>query len=207
MATIPGSEDLRQRIESVLGARLSAERRFLCPRCWQTARPTHMEWASVGIPQIGSNQKEWPKKYDLIRVICAGCGSDTIFVRCWKLQTRGMGHVNLTGETLWLEQVHPLGRSPRKFPNTSEKYSKDYEAACRTLEICPEASACMSRRCLQIMLRDQGYNQNDLGPQIAALLKEINPDKMLPKPLRSVVDAIRRFGNFGAHVQKDVSHL
>ena len=49
---------------------------------------------------------------------------------------------------------------------------KDYAAACKTISVSTEASACMSRRCLQALLTSQGYNQKDLGPQIDALLKD-----------------------------------
>jgi hypothetical protein len=83
----------------------------------------------------------------------------------------------------------------------------DYEEACRALPISKKASAALSRRCLQAVLRDQGYNQANLAQQIDALLKESNPAKSIPTGLRTTVDAIRNFGNFSAHPVSDQTSL
>jgi hypothetical protein len=83
----------------------------------------------------------------------------------------------------------------------------DYEEACRTLPISEKASAALSRRCLQGILRGQGYAQKDLAQQIDALLKEPDPTKAIPTGLRDTVDAIRNFGNFSAHPVTDQTTL
>jgi hypothetical protein len=46
-----------------------------------------------------------------------------------------------------------------------------------------EASACMSRRCLQGILLAKGYNQKNLAQQINVLLAETDPNKILPQDL------------------------
>ena len=50
----------------------------------------------------------------------------------------------------------------------------DYEEAALVLSISPKASAALSRRCLQTILREHGYGQKDLArimhPQVAKLL-------------------------------------
>jgi hypothetical protein len=51
----------------------------------------------------------------------------------------------------------------------------------------------MSRRCLQGILREQGYQQKDLVQQIAAVLDEADPKKQLPIALHETVS----FGNLG----------
>lgn len=40
-----------------------------------------------------------------------------------------------------------------------------------------------------------------------ALLKEADPQKAIPGALRDTIDAIRNFGNFGAHPMTDVTSL
>jgi Domain of unknown function (DUF4145) len=65
----------------------------------------------------------------------------------------------------------------------------------------------LSRRCLQAILRGQGYNQKDLAPQIDALLSASDPMKAIPTSLRQTVDAIRNFGNFSAHPMADQTTL
>ena len=69
----------------------------------------------------------------------------------------------------------------------------DYKEACETLAISERASAAHSRRILQTILQQQGYNQRDLAQQIDALLNDIDPAKAIPSSLRSTIDAIRNF--------------
>jgi hypothetical protein len=84
---------------------------------------------------------------------------------------------------------------------------EDYEEACCTLPISEKASAALSRRCLQGILRGQGYMQKDLSQQIDALLKQPDPAKAIPTSLRVTVDVIRNFGNFSAHPITDKTTL
>jgi Domain of unknown function (DUF4145) len=73
--------------------------------------------------------------------------------------------------------------------------------------ISTKASAALSRRCLQTILRNQGYAQRDLAHQIDALLGEQDLAKAIPMALRETVDAIRNFGNFSAHPVTDQTTL
>jgi Domain of unknown function (DUF4145) len=63
------------------------------------------------------------------------------------------------------------------------------------------------RRCLQTILRNQGYAQRDLAHLIDALLGEQDLAKAIPTALRETVDAIRNFGNFSAHPVTDQTTL
>jgi hypothetical protein len=84
---------------------------------------------------------------------------------------------------------------------------EDYEEASLVLPFSNKASAALSRRCLQALLRDQGYAQRDLAQQIDKLLGEQDPTKAIPTALRQTVDAIRNFGNFSAHPVTDQTTL
>jgi hypothetical protein len=86
--------------------------------------------------------------------------------------------------------------TPQEVPNTIKQ---DYEEACMVLSESNKASAALSRRCLQAILRSQGYTQRNLAQQIDALLREQDLAKSIPSALRVTVDAIRNFGNFSAH--------
>jgi hypothetical protein len=94
--------------------------------------------------------------------------------------------------------------TPKEVP---AEIRKDYEEAAAVLPISERASAAQSRRCLQAILREQGYIQRDLLQQIVALLSEENPGKAIPTSLRTTVDAIRNFGNFSAHPVTDQTTL
>ena len=75
------------------------------------------------------------------------------------------------------------------------------------LPISPKASAALSRRVLQTMLRDRGYVMYYLAQQIDAAMDETSPDKILPNSIRQKIDAVRHFGNFAAHPITDTTTL
>ena len=74
----------------------------------------------------------------------------------------------------------------------------DYLEACGVLELSPKASAVLSRRVLQGVLREQGYASKNLYTQIQAVLDE-EGEKALPTSIKDTIDYVRRFGNFSAH--------
>jgi hypothetical protein len=89
----------------------------------------------------------------------------------------------------------------------SSNIREDYQEACDVLSVSCQASAALSRRCLQAILQQQGYLQRDLSRQIDALLSEPDPLKAIPIGLRQTVDAVRNFGNFSAHRITDQTTL
>ncbi len=83
----------------------------------------------------------------------------------------------------------------------------DYLEAWGVLSVSPRASAALSRRCLQHMLRENGYQAKDLAQEIELLLNETNPLKILNYSTRQSIDAIRNFGNFAAHPIREKASL
>jgi len=100
--------------------------------------------------------------------------------------------------TILLYPKRPIKRIPKEVP---EDIAKDLKEAFDTLEISPKASAALSRRCLQNIIRKvEGITENTLYAEINKLLK-LNK---LPKYLADDLDSIRIIGNFAAHPTKDV---
>ena len=80
------------------------------------------------------------------------------------------------------------------------QYADDYKEACAVLSDSPKASAALSRRCLQHLLREEAKTKSqDLADQIG----EVIPT--LPSHLAEAVDAVRNLGNFAAHPIKSTS--
>jgi Domain of unknown function (DUF4145) len=122
--------------------------------------------------------------------LCPGCEKCTIEIG---------RTIDAMGNMLWA-QVYPVGANRGPVPNEiPEDIAQDYIEACNVLSISAKASAALSRRCLQHMLRSHGYRAKDLANEIDLLLKETDPTKALPRRLRETIDAIRNFGNFAAH--------
>lgn len=77
---------------------------------------------------------------------------------------------------------------------------EDYNEACAILNLSPKASATLSRRCLQGMIRDfWKVSGKNLYDEI-----ELIEDKV-DVTTRKVLDALRQLGNIGAHPEKDVN--
>lgn len=96
--------------------------------------------------------------------------------------------------------IRPLS-SARQFPDyIPEAIRQDYEEACAIVNLSPKASATLSRRCLQGMIRDfWGISKSRLVDEINELQSKI------PAQQWKVIDGIRRIGNIGAHMEKDIN--
>lgn len=87
------------------------------------------------------------------------------------------------------------------FPNYIPKaIIQDYEEACSIVDQSPKASATLSRRCLQGMIRDFWKVKS------SSLFKEIEGIKEKVDSLTwKSIDATRKIGNIGAHMEKDIN--
>lgn len=103
--------------------------------------------------------------------------------------------------------IYPSSPSPKVSGDVPEPFRVDYIEAHLVLPISAKASAALSRRILQSVLKNQGYEQGNLYAQIKGALAEKHPDKVLPSGLRDLIEAVRRFGNFSAHPITDVTGL
>jgi hypothetical protein len=91
--------------------------------------------------------------------------------------------------------------SGRNFPDyIPEAIRSDYLEACAIKALSPKASATLARRCLQGMLRD--YWKVKPG----RLVDEINQVQEKVDPLAwAAIEAVRKIGNIGAHMEKDIN--
>lgn len=82
---------------------------------------------------------------------------------------------------------------PKEVP---EDFASDYREAAAVLADSPKASAALSRRCLQHLIREKaGIKKQDLAKEIDELIAS----RTLPSHLVEAIDAIRNIGNFAAH--------
>jgi hypothetical protein len=89
----------------------------------------------------------------------------------------------------------------KQFPNyVPEPVRQDYEEACSIVDLSPKASATLSRRCLQGIIRDfWGIYKNRLVDEIDAL------EGKVPATQWKILNSLRRIGNIGAHPEADVN--
>jgi hypothetical protein len=87
-------------------------------------------------------------------------------------------------------------------PEVPQEIVEDYYEACLVLDDSPKASAALSRRCLQNLLRRAaGVKPGDLSAEIQQVLD----GGKLPTQISDNIDAIRNIGNFAAHPNKSKS--
>ena len=110
-----------------------------------------------------------------------------------------MGGTPLLGNTI----VHPRAPSRTPLPDdVPESFAGDYREACLVLADSPKASAALSRRCLQNLLRDKGgVKPSDLSKEIDKVIAS----GALPSHLVKGLDAVRNIGNFAAHPMKSTN--
>jgi len=76
----------------------------------------------------------------------------------------------------------------------------DYQEACLIRDLSPKASATLSRRCLQGIVRDYwGVKKERLVDEIDEIKDKIDPLTW------KAIEAVRKIGNIGAHMEKDIN--
>jgi len=112
---------------------------------------------------------------------------------------RGNDYYHNTRERL----CYPRGvnRAPLSADVPAE-FARDYAEACATLADSVKASAALSRRCLQHILREKlGVKKGSLASEIQQVLDAGH----LPTLLLESLDAVRNIGNFAAHPIKSTA--
>jgi len=170
---------------------------FECPFCRKTV-PAIDE--TVRIEKVYFNVNQYPRSFnkehvnaDIFNIVMQCCPS------CKKVSMYAKGEKNLEG------MVIPL--SPRSLAKQFPEYvptaiREDYEEAYSILNLSPKASATLSRRCLQGMIRNfWGITRNDLYQEITAIQNKVTPSQW------KAIDSVRSIGNIGAHMRKDVNEI
>ena len=89
----------------------------------------------------------------------------------------------------------------KQFPSyISDALLQDYREACLIRDTSPKASATLARRCLQGIIRDfWAVKPGRLVDEIDAIKDKIDPLTW------DAIDALRKLGNIGAHMEKDIN--
>ena len=129
-------------------------------------------------------------------VRCPNCQRLVATIEIGEFERFGSGGVRFRSNSeyvVWpLAYVRPI---PAEVP---QHIATDYHEAAAVLNLSPKASAALSRRCLQSVLREAGKaTQKNLVNQIEFVIPN------LPTYIAENIDAIRNIGNFAAHPTKD----
>ena len=160
-----------------------------CPHCL-TAMHDNREIRQIGEDKFSA--------FDLFMRTCPECGRFILSLN-EKYNRYATGKYHKQREFL----CYP--KAPSRTPvseEVSEEFRSDYHEACLTLTDSPKASAALSRRCLQHILRECAkVKPKNLADEIQQVLDE----GKLPSHLLESLDAVRNIGNFAAHPIKSQS--
>jgi hypothetical protein len=88
---------------------------------------------------------------------------------------------------------------------------EDYEEACLIATLSPKASATLTRRCLQGIIRDFAkISKNRLVDEIECLKTAVadgTADRSITSETVEAIDHVHSLGNIGAHMEKDIGQI
>jgi hypothetical protein len=132
--------------------------------------------------------EEWSEEH----LTCPECGKAIIYLEAVTKQRANQGTT-----TVARFMAYPPHKSMRPLPaEVPDPYKRDFDEAVAVLPLSPKASAALSRRNLQAVLRDKALTQQkDLFDQI----EEVVATARLPSHIADGLHAVRNIGNFAAH--------
>lgn len=107
-------------------------------------------------------------------------------------------HMEIPGRFM-VKPSFGCGRPPCP-PEVPKEFAEDYNDACNILRISPRASAALSRRCLQHILRERAGVKHG---RLKAEITEAKEKESFPSYITKVIDAPRKLGNLSAHPNYD----
>ncbi|WP_338648152.1 DUF4145 domain-containing protein [Flavobacterium sp. KS-LB2] len=138
--------------------------------------------------------------WDILSKNCPNCKNNIYYLRNFILTESQFGQKrNYKSELLIRPKIANRPPVPLEVP---VQFADDYNEACLVIVDSPKASAALSRRCLQHLIRENlGIKKKDLFQEI----QEIIDNGLLPTDLIESIDSIRNVGNFAAHPIKSQS--
>lgn len=165
-----------------------------CPHC---SVAFHQEFEII---YLGTDaEADW----GIVKCQCPECNK----IICSLIEGKSL--LGPTGEFIRFERVDKAtlfrpraSNRPPVPPQVPKNFAEDYKEACIVLSDSPKASAALSRRCLQHLLRKKAkVKPGNLADEIEQVIKS----GKLPSHIADAIDAIRNIGNFAAHPIKSES--
>ena len=166
----------------------------LCPHCLTSATLYKLK------PEVQLQREETPAPgepitWSIATRFCPVCERPIISV------TESIQQRDATlPRKLSVRTVYPLSHGRPPIPNeVPDPYRGDYSEACAVLPLSAQASAALSRRALQALLRGPGA----ISPKNNLFQEIEGAETKLPDYLSDLLHTLREIGNFAAHPMKD----
>ncbi len=138
--------------------------------------------------------------WELGKAVCPACDKLILWLVNTQRFSGNLGMELPPPPKVIVRMLHPRALQYRCPPAVPVDIAADVNEAALVLSDSPRASAALSRRALQSILRTvAGVKQGSLGTEI----DEIISSGKLPDYLNKQIDAVRNIGNFAAHPIKN----
>jgi len=173
---------------------------WTCPFC---DRPVTITGSSVSseLHWFHIENADGERVFVTTAIVCPNseCKRFTFFVTERKINRDPLGNAS-QGEVVHDWNLIPPSRAKVLPPYIPKAIIDDYTEACLVVEPSAKASATLSRRCLQGMIRNFfGVREGRLVDEIEAIKDKVEPTTW------EAIDAVRSIGNIGAHMEKDIN--
>ena len=153
-----------------------------CPHCLVSF---HDDWSWWHV-QSGESNKDCKAAFGFSSTLCPEC-KQLIF---------RMERQPFNTPTATEIMVYPKGVARPIPPEVEEEFANDFKEACLVIGDSEKASAALSRRCLQNLLRAEAETK---AKDLVAQIQEVIDSGKLPSHLAEAIDGVRVVGNFAAH--------
>lgn len=166
-----------------------------CPYCYHHATITEENTSGTYYNFFDGNKHKQTLKFKVESITCPNpnCGEYSI-----EAILRPSNSVTLL-ESWKLRPESAAKPLPDYIP---KPIKEDYKEACLILSLSPKASATLARRCLQGMIRDfWNVKSQNLFQEIESIKDKLDSDTW------EAIDVVRKVGNIGAHMEKDINQI
>lgn len=184
---------------------------FTCEHCG-VAQVVTEEMFSRGAHSINIGPNAWGATYLTSEAVaCANpdCRKVTLIAEVLpRVLVQGAARVAWDEAPLLTMRLAPESSAKPQPDYIPAALREDYVEACRIRDLSPKASATLTRRCLQGMIRDfcniaKGTLNDEIKALKAALADGKAPAGVTPESV-DAIDQVRGVGNIGAHMEKDI---
>jgi len=160
-----------------------------CPHCLVEFH-AEAEWMEIGADKEGT--------WGVEMYLCPNpdCGKRTVYLVLGDTISQ-MGTLVRFAHVQKRIMIRPKGSNRPPVPSeVPTVFADDYTEACLVLPDSPKASAALSRRCLQNLLREEAKVKRG---KLADEIEQVINGGTLPSYLVEVIDVVRNVGNLAAH--------
>ena len=162
-----------------------------CPHCLVSF---HDVWTTWGyrIRSSGALRESYKDSKGVFRFLSTLCPTCKQLIFNIERDCHGGAHTKFA--------AYPKSTARPVPPEVEEAFAKDFTEACLVIGDSEKASAALSRRCLQNLLRVKAKAK---AKNLAEQIQEVLDSGRLPSHLVDAIDGVRVIGNFAAHPIKN----